>query len=700
MVTRADYPTASARAISTLVTRWLQPSGIPDGRCNVRPIESDDLDAFRPVHAEGLELVFPAALVSQPVLGVDASTLAPLFFTPLAIRLNYVTQLSTTCLRVNLDAKHCRLSHALGTLAVFSSLSAAALAKEHPQLCAPKKPEVIAAFFYASLHDCFQGPFGHVLDSLREHLVGAHYHGRRLDKSFLAMMCEGALNVEAHPGAPTAEPFRCFREVVGQRATKLGVDTAWILRWILRLAVPEVARPTPNEERRSKQIGWFLDLLEGPIDADRWDYLWRDTRHLGLREHRQVAELLGRLREDLTIVWDGERSFLAVSPRTADRLTAEFFPLRRKLYQCVYESPEKRLIDALLNRVILLRVFGLDFPARRNSTLREDAMGAQRELAEFVLCTDTDLLQALAAPPDNALESYLSAVAHELGSYPSLEILWQRRLSLADQRRIVRAMAEKVKVFEYTRGAVPHFEVPPMPGGSSEDDLRERLGEVMRKMKAPGAYSPPLGAEEMVSQSLLLHFNILPIRIRRLLQFERVAWILTVEALDGSGSSIVTKMCAALGDVLTRAGYDAGFEQRDLAYIARVCPPIYVSFPWIEDLSEDSAQTWSRSASGSQVWVGTRRNGSSRSLQAEAAVGDREGSVALAGIPLTLINGLDEEEVQQLKYVCQHAITSLLTTGACLAVPEQCLGEGYDYIIQRFVSDRYPATTRVEANGN
>jgi hypothetical protein len=40
----------------------------------------------------------------------------------LELTLNHVAQLATTYLRVNTDARHCRLGHSIGTLAVYSAL--------------------------------------------------------------------------------------------------------------------------------------------------------------------------------------------------------------------------------------------------------------------------------------------------------------------------------------------------------------------------------------------------------------------------------------------------------------------------------------------------------------------------------------------------------------------------------------------------
>src|ERR1035438_3320168 len=86
---------------------------------------------------------------------------------PLFYRLNYIRQLSTTHLAVDLDGTHNRLSHCLGTLDIASRF-VSAIQKQ----ISLDDIEVKAVLVYAFIHDCFHGPMGHSLDLVKDVLWG------------------------------------------------------------------------------------------------------------------------------------------------------------------------------------------------------------------------------------------------------------------------------------------------------------------------------------------------------------------------------------------------------------------------------------------------------------------------------------------------------------------------------------------------
>ncbi len=655
--------------------------------CALRPLDREAASSDEA--ADSLQIIaFPVAVRPRSVIGQDPLALKRLFFSPLVVRLHYVAQLATTYLRANIDARHCRLSHALGTLCTLSYLCDMLVARiaSDPKIasvCMPTTDEVIFAFTYAALHDAFQGPFGHTLDALREELIGGLDASRRLDKTLLNFIVGSALELKETgtiPGMP--EPPKAISalcEVLDQAvAAPLGLDTTALLRWVHNASLRDPSSLSASARERRRQLGWLYSLLEGPVDADRWDYLWRDTLHLGFtRDHDLISELLRDFCDDLRVHWDGEQSRLTVSQPIARRLDANFFALRNELYRNVYENPEKRIIDGILLRCIYLGLLRHAPKPARWPFWAQDFHYFEF-LLNFVHLTDADLLSIL-EQIDNPL---LALFARDIRTYPAIRLFWQMMLPSEEIKTTLITSSQKLTAFKYTGIQPPSWASPDKPDCTPAERVIDALTATKQHLLAQGEVAT-IGGDRL--RSLLLHCSILPKRPARVLQFERLAWKLVKALLAGAG--IVELIHGSFLQALatTRlAANQAG--QEDIASLLDECPPLFVSFPWIASLSEMSISEMSREPDEeTQLYVRTD-NGHVQARKAKPLDNDPAMYVAVAGYPLHATSQLNPRQIERFEFAACWALNLLLDSGCELALPRDLVTPEMDSVIIDFLS--------------
>lgn len=340
---------------------------------------------------------------------------------PFMARLNYVKQLSTTSISLNIEATHNRLAHLLGTmdmcatLLVNATLTAADDALPHPT-------EVVGILFLALIHDAYHGPFGHSLDRIAD-IVLENRGTVRIDK---ALLTESIAQAKEHRGRlwelllllahwcwkedPTSWSVRTAREPHRYHNAEEFADA--VLGFLV-----DCGTATAMAKRRAGRF-WLRELLDSTIDADRLDYLLRDTHALWYRTamKREIVDALIKgarvLSSEIKLTdlnpqgapvsvtkavnrvhWDEHHSFVV------DELRA----LRAELYARAYEAPEKRSLDEML-------VHGLVWVLRDQFG---DGAASREQLAT--------LLKYLVAVTDDELFHFL----YEIGTAE------QNRLSLA-----------------------------------------------------------------------------------------------------------------------------------------------------------------------------------------------------------------------------------------------------------------------------
>lgn len=244
-------------------------------------------------------------------------TLAPLLSTSAMQRLMSIAQLGFVE-RVWPTANHTRFSHSLGSYQMARQVIESLTSITFPQGGALFSRQQIQTFLLAALlHDIGHYPFSHSLDSLAQLLPPHERVGRALiEQSELATLLERDYQISPARVADLIDP---------------------------------PFQPAAYQERTA---GDFLlrQLLAGPCDVDKLDYVVRDARACRLISG-QFPEW--RLRQSLRIVWTDSQT----EPRLALALEAlgvlrAWIQLRHRLYMQVYWHPTNRAYATMLARAV------------------------------------------------------------------------------------------------------------------------------------------------------------------------------------------------------------------------------------------------------------------------------------------------------------------------------------------------------------
>jgi uncharacterized protein len=181
--------------------------------------------------------------------------------TPAFRRLRRIRQLAWTDY-VYPGAMHTRFEHSLGVMHMASLLFDGINKRSQNHLLRMGyKPTGIERHkqlirFAALLHDVGHGPFSHAAEDL--------FPWR-----------EGNTARYKHEHYSAAIVRRYFVEAIDNHPSNLGID----------LKAEDVARLLENSPAAGNALFW-RSLIDGPIDADRMDYLLRDSHHAGVQYGR------------------------------------------------------------------------------------------------------------------------------------------------------------------------------------------------------------------------------------------------------------------------------------------------------------------------------------------------------------------------------------------------------------------------------
>lgn len=323
-------------------------------------------------------------------------------------RLRGISQLALTHL-VYHGARHSRFEHSLGAMHAADRLAHAVGLDEG-------RRRIIR--LAALVHDVGHGPFSHVLDFIMSRYVGEDLH-ERISR---AVVLEGPLR-------PCFEDTNEAEEVV------------------------DLVDP-PDARRRVER-----DIVNGPTDADKLDYLLRDSFYCGVRYGWFDID---RVLETARVVPDGDESQLGFEEGGIEAVEGLLWA-RRTMHRTVYRHATRRATDIMLQRAILLAVEGGDEElSRLVPEQREGRVELSDAYLDHYLELDDEIvrrhLEGLGGPPgDLARALRVRRLAHQVVQ--------------VDRRRIqaLRGGPYLSKVVDETR--LTHEAV-----GKIESEIAEELG--------------------------------------------------------------------------------------------------------------------------------------------------------------------------------------------------------------------------------
>lgn len=302
-------------------------------------------------------------------------------------RLRRVRQLGPTCL-VYPGATHTRFEHCLGVYGTVGRYLRSLL--QHASVRASLDEEdVLTALVTGLLHDIGHYPFAHTLEAVHRVAPGVTVEVPRheeLAADILRGLAPGLVDVR--------RPLAALLE------ERLGVDPERVIR-LLTAPAADLSGPVDR---------LLQSLISSALDADKMDYLWRDSVHLGVPYGRNYDR--DRLLNALTV--NGAGDGLAITAKGI--ISAQIFLFcRYTMYSEVYWHHTVRSLSAMLEQVFA------DIVARE----RPDPV----DLTSRVLAVgDDELLRTLATevPPQSVAARILACITSDRRRPYKRLVTWSR----------------------------------------------------------------------------------------------------------------------------------------------------------------------------------------------------------------------------------------------------------------------------------
>ena len=274
-----------------------------------------------------------------PVKTVQASSTWPTPFTsrlahvvehPVMRRLAGVSQLGLIAL-IYPTATHSRLEHVLGT---FSNVARYCDALYHdpvnPLFCQiMTEADVKAVLLAALLHDVGHYPLAHDLEDFDPTLFSHEALGKEL-----------------------------FQEDIGKRLGMASLKTTIEQEWNVSVEhVLDIIDVDPTDLTKPFKDRILHTILDGPIDADKLDYLVRDSTNLNLPFGRAIDAT--RLLQCLTVIFsdEGGKVYGAIGIHEKGRIPADSVAFARyALFGTVYWHHTSRAAKAMLRRALSQKI--------------------------------------------------------------------------------------------------------------------------------------------------------------------------------------------------------------------------------------------------------------------------------------------------------------------------------------------------------
>jgi hypothetical protein len=169
---------------------------------------------------------------------------------------------------------------------------------------------------------------------------------------------------------------------------------------------------------------FMAEIVDGDLDADRIDYIWRDHVHLMMTSPpvttRQIEDVIDSV---IVIQQPGEEKHLHFSEMCSDTIE-RMLDLRVQAYTRFYENPIKIVADEMLTHAVyyVLKNEGL-------LTTTGELVGNARGFAEhFSYLTDDGLLHFLSDITSKEIHFIPHALIHSLQANQLFEIVYKKGL--------------------------------------------------------------------------------------------------------------------------------------------------------------------------------------------------------------------------------------------------------------------------------
>lgn len=279
--------------------------------------------------------------ISSPVSTTFTGRVANLLSLSVFRRLTAVTQLGFIS-QIYPTATHSRLEHMLGT---FSNVVRYCDALWHDHVNPLFKQiftehHINLVLLAALCHDIGQYPLAHDLEEAEQ---------------------------------PLFSHERIGQKVLRELSEKMGLKKLMCDEWgVEPEEVAELLTTNPADLKQPLRLRLLHTLIDGPIDADKVDYLIRDSVNLNVNYGTSID--FERLLKCLTVVYkqEGQKTFISLGIHEKGKISAEAIAFARyAMFGTVYWHHASRSIKSMLHRAIWEILYGEKIEDRRSKGFTE-----------------------------------------------------------------------------------------------------------------------------------------------------------------------------------------------------------------------------------------------------------------------------------------------------------------------------------------
>ncbi len=323
-----------------------------------------------------------------------SSRVARIIDHPYFQRLRKVKQLSLIHL-VYPGAQHTRFEHALGVFETCGRYILSLLSDKRSKAFTQRvtRQEIEALLLAGLLHDLGHYPFAHLLEALH-HELDDHV-------DLLAEFLRGTI-ADRYPSLRLPRNTPSLESIIKQDWNQHSLDDICFF-----VSGKPVSASYTDDERNHKSI--LRSMLDGPIDADKMDYLYRDSLHCGVPYGRFIDR--DRLFQSLTVD-PVTNNRIAITEK--GRISMELFAYARSaMYSEVYWHHAGRAVTAMVNRAI------------RASTHIYNKIQREEMVDLLINRSDEQVVQWLSGQGDPETKQLMGLI-HQRRLYKRLLVLDQR----------------------------------------------------------------------------------------------------------------------------------------------------------------------------------------------------------------------------------------------------------------------------------
>lgn len=251
---------------------------------------------------------------------------------PLLQRLRFIHQTGFAYF-VYPSANHSRLEHSIGVLAIVTRIVDALNARGTPPIDPLDKQELRLA---ALLHDCGHGFLSHI----SEYFYEQHRWIRDLKKNPEYEQAK-AHEIMSYMIVESEEFNKFFDKIRDKYRSEDKVIASIDAKRLKEIANLIIARPPSSEK------AYLAGIINGPFDADKLDYIARDSYFTGLRLVVDIERLLYSLViHDVPIDNGTEKRLVALS--SASSALEQVLFSKIQLYSALYQHAKVKATDSML----------------------------------------------------------------------------------------------------------------------------------------------------------------------------------------------------------------------------------------------------------------------------------------------------------------------------------------------------------------